>query len=154
MHASVKLGLAFAASALGTLAYADSSISRTDETSARIEHQQTRARQTPDTSFGSRLQSQQGEENAKIPGMMGKPPGGLSGMLGPVLPDVGKTPTPGGPVPLPYPNTAPVLRTPLDTPAVVKVPLDRPLTRAEPLPVIKPEQVKTPKIESIGIKQK
>jgi hypothetical protein len=60
-----------------------------------------------------------------------------------VVPDVTKTPTPGGPVPIPYPNVPldkpPVARTPLDTPAVMRTPLDRPLMRAEPLPVIKPD---------------
>ncbi len=70
--------------------------------SASTELNPTQARQTPKTDFGGVMRD------------------GLA-----IVPDVAKTPTPGGPVPLPYPNT------PID----VKPP---PVVRAAPLPILRP----------------
>jgi hypothetical protein len=84
--------------------------------SAAAELNPTQARQTPKTDFGSVMRD---------------------GLVS--VPDVAKTPTPGGPVPLPYPNT------PIDVkPPVVKAPLPilrpidapRPILAPTPLPII------------------
>lgn len=93
--------------------------------SAKNELNPTQARQTPKTDFGSVVRE------------------GVA-----IVPDVAKTPTPGGPVPLPYPNTPidvkpppvvkaplPILR-PIDTPILRPVETPRPILAPTPLPII------------------
>jgi hypothetical protein len=87
---------------------------------AKNELNPTQARQTPKTDFGSVMRD---------------------GLV--IVPDVAKTPTPGGPVPLPYPNTPidvnppvvkaplPILR-PIETPRLIVTPT---LPIAQPVPV-------------------
>lgn len=167
MQASLKLGLAFAASALWSAPFAQSILE--SATSVRVEQSPTQQRQTPDTSFGDKVgrgaaespasgaAAQAGVAGGAVPGgavvsaavgggaaAAGAAPeaagGAAAGGAKPPVgyPDVSKVPAPpGAPVPIPYPST------PLDTPAAIKTPLDRPLTRAEPSPV-KIEPVKTP----------
>jgi hypothetical protein len=91
MERSAKLGLALMASLSPGLGYPQDAVDvRQQDSGIRVEMNQTRPRQAPDTSFGSVLQ---------------RHPGGAG-----AFPDVAKTPTPGGPVPVPYPNTLPAAR--------------------------------------------
>jgi hypothetical protein len=156
MQASVKLGLAVAAAALVGFAYAQDKSGRVKIKLPNLPDQsqgEAQAVANPGsgpagateggvTSFTRKVIGAAGSEEAppaSRPNDRLRNAGPVNGAA--TMPDVAKTPTPSGPVPIPYPNTA-ARPTP--------VPLPQPIVRPAPTPV----PAVPAKIDAITIKQR